>query len=948
MLGRIRRNPVHRRLIAIHLAAFLLLFFPVISSGIPEGDWNRTLGSSDVNLEWQKCIGGSDSDIAYSIQPTTDYGYIMVGGTRSNDGDVSGNHYVGLSDFWVVKLDAVGSMQWQKCLGGSGEDYASSVQQTMDGGYIVAGYTGMNGGDVSGHHGYSDAWVVKLDAVGSMQWQKCLGGSGMDHAYSIQQTADGGYVVAGDTDSNDGDVSGNHLGLYGNPSPDFWIVKLDSIGAIQWQKCLGGSSFDFARSIQQTADGGYIVAGYTVSNDGDVSGYHGGYDFWVVKLDAVGSMQWQKCLGSSDLDYAYSIRQTNDGGYILTGDSNYDKVFKLDSGGNIQWQKNVDGMQRSIQQTSDGGYIVAGRNDAIGSGDVWISRLDSSGTILDQANFGGTRLDGANCIQQTTGGSYIIAGGTGSNDGDVSGNHGGSDAWVVKLTGSANSSIGDLVWNDVNQNGIRDNNEIGLAGVIVRLYRSGKIFPEKVTRTLSNGAYLFTDIPTDDYFIEFVLPSGYVFTKMDQGANDNEDSDADAYTGKTVIFKLNPGENALSWDAGAYYRSAFSNQEAYALLVGIDKGDLEGRPLNSANGINELLLETFSYKPENIKRLLNSDETSYSSIINSYGSFCRNSENGKNFLFYYHAGHGSKMSIFNENIKFQDGYIDDKNWIGGPLQTSLAKTFDNIKNIAFIFDSCHSGGLAEKTDESKFPQALDWGGISGEDKIIMMSSRSENIAYPNPYWNNFIFTKYFLDAFCSGRNCANNLGKDSSRISIQEAYNYAYSKCLKSVYYNYVLTKKMEDCKNCNCGIIGIKNGVKYCGKKVNNYPVISDSFEKEKYFSDYDNFPLWWVKTYSPVHLHAYDDHGNHTGFINDSSYENRIPKSYYSGPIGDEMIIFFAPNILDKITLEIDAFDVGTFDLVLGQYTNGKTTSMAFRNVSINKDSKAYINISHISIDV
>ena len=134
---------------------------------------------------------------------------------------------------------------------------------------------------MSGNHGDGDAdfWVVKLSSTGSLQWQKCLGGSRDDSAHSIQQTSDGGYIVAGFTDSNDGDVSGNHGGW------DVWVVKLNSTGSLQWQKCLGGSDFDYAYSIQQTSDGGYIVAGGTYSNDGDVSGNHGDMDFWVVKLD---------------------------------------------------------------------------------------------------------------------------------------------------------------------------------------------------------------------------------------------------------------------------------------------------------------------------------------------------------------------------------------------------------------------------------------------------------------------------------------------------------------------------------------------------------------------------------------------------------------------------------------------------------------------------------------
>ena len=175
-----------------------------------------------------------------------------------------------------------------KTLGGSNVDDAQSIRQTTDGGYIIAGSSNSGDGDISGNHGNYDYWIVKLDSNGNMQWQKSLGGSSMDMAQSIQQTSEGGYIVAGSSSSNDGDVSGNHGG------GDYWIVKLDINGNIQWQKSLGGSSSEQVNSVQQTFDGGYIIAGTTVSTDGDITVSYGNNDFWVVKLDSGGNMQWQK------------------------------------------------------------------------------------------------------------------------------------------------------------------------------------------------------------------------------------------------------------------------------------------------------------------------------------------------------------------------------------------------------------------------------------------------------------------------------------------------------------------------------------------------------------------------------------------------------------------------------------------------------------------------------
>ncbi len=418
-------------------------------------------------IEWQKCLGGSDDDEAHSIQQTSDGGYIVAGYSWSNDGDVSGWH--DCRDYWVVKLNSSGDIECQKCLGGSDYDEAYSIQQTSDGGYIVAGYSSSNDGDVSGwHEGYDsdgnptyDYWVVKLNSVDDIVWQKCLGGSDYDKAHSIQQTSDGGFIVAGYSSSNDGDISGHH-GSTGYPYYDYWIVKLSSSGDIEWQRSLGGSARDEAYSVQQTSDGGFIVAGYSYSNDGDVSGNHGmpgSPDYWVVKLNSTGDIVWQKCLGGSGYDEAASIQQTSDGGFIVAGYSysndgdvsgNHGRgdywVVKLDSAGTIVWQRSLGGSDEdwaaSIQQTSDGGFIVAGwsdSNDGDVSGhhgmmDYWVVKLNAAGDIVCQKSLGGSANDDATSIQQTSDGGFIVAGYSYSNDGDVSGYNDWGDYWVVKLS----------------------------------------------------------------------------------------------------------------------------------------------------------------------------------------------------------------------------------------------------------------------------------------------------------------------------------------------------------------------------------------------------------------------------------------------------------------------------------------------------------------------------------
>lgn len=352
--------------------------------------------NSSGTVQWQKTLGGSGADLLFSIQPTSDGGYISAGFTYSNDGDVSGYHSGEGADAWIVKLSNSGAIQWQKILGGTNCDYAQSILSTSDGGYIVVGHAESSDGDVTGTHGLHDVWVVKLNSVGAIQWQKVLGGSKDDYGQFIQSTADGGYIVSGYTSSNDGDVAGNHGGT------DAWIVKLNGNGVIQWQKTLGGTTDDNAQCVQATADGGYIVAGFASSYSGDVTGNNGGQDVWIVKLNSTGTIQWQKTLGGANNDNAKSIQLTTDGGYIIAGCSN-----------------------------SDNGYVTGWH----GGEDAWIVKLNSSGNLQWTKALGGSGNDNARSIQPTADGGYILAGYTYSTNGDLTGisNHGNGDVWIVKL-----------------------------------------------------------------------------------------------------------------------------------------------------------------------------------------------------------------------------------------------------------------------------------------------------------------------------------------------------------------------------------------------------------------------------------------------------------------------------------------------------------------------------------
>jgi len=257
-----------------------------------------------------KTYGGADWELAYSVQQTSDGGYIVAGYTYSLGVD-SG-------DIFLIKTDANGNLQWAKTYRGTDWEEAYSVQQTYDGGYIVAGWTSSFGA------GYYDIFLIKTDANGNLQWAKTYGGTYWDDAYSVQQTSDGGYIVAGWTLS------------FGAGDYDIFLIKTDASGNIQWAKTYGGTSGEGAYSVQQTSDGGYIVAGVTYSFSADWS------DIFLIKTDANGNIQWAKTYGGIVDEYAYSVQQTSDGGYIVAGDTRSfgagrGDIFliKTDANGNI-------------------------------------------------------------------------------------------------------------------------------------------------------------------------------------------------------------------------------------------------------------------------------------------------------------------------------------------------------------------------------------------------------------------------------------------------------------------------------------------------------------------------------------------------------------------------------------------------------------------------------------
>lgn len=405
------------------------------------------------NIKWQKSFGGTQLDECHGVAETFDKGFILVGFTESPDGHVSSLH--GGWDAWVIKLSTTGELEWEKTYGGTGYDVGYSIVQTKDSGYVFSAMTTSSDGQVTGAHGKDDCWIVKLDKNGNIEWQKTLGGSQNDVPYFVQQTDDLGFIVSASTISSDGDVSFSRGGL------DYWICKLNKNGELEWEKTYGGSNHDVSVCIRQTIDKGYIVGGFTYSVDGDISGHYpgGAIDFWVLKLNSTGGIEWTKILGGTGSDEMNVVLQTIDGGYLIGGSSNstdgniisshggYDQcLIKLDPSGNVLWQKSYGGSLHddltSIDETEGGtGFIITGSSlssdgDATfnqGDDDFWIVKADSSGNKIWQRSFGGNGADRPNDIIQTSDGTFLAAGRTQSTNGNVTNSFGQTDLWVLKI-----------------------------------------------------------------------------------------------------------------------------------------------------------------------------------------------------------------------------------------------------------------------------------------------------------------------------------------------------------------------------------------------------------------------------------------------------------------------------------------------------------------------------------
>jgi len=445
------------------LAILLILLVACGSDNNPTDDTSPTDDDPDPTgflgeLVWVKTFGGSEVDQAVAVVESNDGGFVVLGSTNSNDGDVDDRASIDEYDYWVIKVNSNGEKQWSKSYGGTNDETATNIQKTSDGGYIISGYSRSNDGDVSGNEGFHDYWILKIDSGGNKQWDKNYGFSGSDKAFSVIQTKDGGYFATGFLDVNESGGQGNDNRAI-HSLGDYWGIKMDANGDRIWRRYFGGSHVDESKDVVQTSDDGFLLIGVSESSDFDITDARGGNDMWIVKVSSYGDLLWQKSFGGSEIDFGYAVTPTNDGNFIIVGDTrssdqdvstsygNADiwAVKFNGSNGGLIWEKSYGGgafdSARGITRLSDGTYLITGNtrsengdiSNNYGLNDAWVIIINDDGDLLLEKTIGGTNLDFANQAVETSNNQLIIVGNTESSDDDISLNKGKKDFVIIKM-----------------------------------------------------------------------------------------------------------------------------------------------------------------------------------------------------------------------------------------------------------------------------------------------------------------------------------------------------------------------------------------------------------------------------------------------------------------------------------------------------------------------------------
>jgi hypothetical protein len=396
----------------------LVTLIAVLSLGLSYGQWTKTYGGPD--LEYGK-----------SVQQTLDGGFVFTGSTKSyGNGD---------NDVWLIKTDNNGDTLWTKTFGGINNDQGCDIKQTTDGGFIISGETIKSS--------YPDIWLIKTDNNGDTLWTNTFGGWDHEGSSCVNQTSDKGFIITGTSNS-----------FGSNTYSDLYLIKTDSNGTNIWAKVYGGSSTDKGSSVLQTKDGGFIVTGTTNSFG------NGGYDLWLMKTDHQGDTLWTKTFGGAGYEQGFSIKETTDSGYVITGSTTsygngtYELwIIKTDSQGDTTWTKTYGGTDADqgddIAQTSDGGFIITGFTRSFGNGsyDLWLIKTNTQGDSLWSKTFGGADADYGKSVQQTLDGGYIITGNTEINTGNY-------DLWIIKT-----DSLGDTTSQQITT--LKESNSINEMGI---------------------------------------------------------------------------------------------------------------------------------------------------------------------------------------------------------------------------------------------------------------------------------------------------------------------------------------------------------------------------------------------------------------------------------------------------------------------------------------------------
>lgn len=412
---------------------------------------------SELNSQLVLTLGGSRNDVAQSVIATNDGGFAVLGYTQSNNGNIldkSDESY----DFWLLKFDSNANLEWTKTFGGSEDDRGYSLIQTSDSGYALLGYTSSSNGDVSTHNGARDFWLVKTDAEGTLIWEKTYGFSGVDQGTHIIETSDNNLMISGvlDVTASGGD------GIFGRNTTrhaggDYWLLKLTSTGDLIWSRYYGGSFTDVPYEFVETPSGEVLIVGSSDSNDVDISSSKGSYDFWTVNANSNGELNWERSYGGAEIDEARGIINSNDGNYVIVGDTrSRDQDVSLNNGaadiwlikisdnGEILWNRSIGGtnfdVPRSISSTLDGGYIIAGSSRSSdgqlslnqGQNDAWLVKMNENGDLMSQKSFGGSDIDFGYDATQLQNGSYILVGESNSDNGDIQENKGFTDLLIIK------------------------------------------------------------------------------------------------------------------------------------------------------------------------------------------------------------------------------------------------------------------------------------------------------------------------------------------------------------------------------------------------------------------------------------------------------------------------------------------------------------------------------------